>query len=251
LCLVCTLAVGIAASARGQSLRPSRADSLLDEGRWTEAEALLYSQSQRAPRDPVKRAALGRFIAMKGAVRTGMVLIEEAQRFGLDEDVTRSLVLPLRAVIEWRAAASTLTRDSTVAVRPPSNGDALFQLALPRTDSAGKAIDANDVSEVVWHDVVDRGVGLDSLRTSGRPIGIEVFEAFVPSVDVRSQELTLHTNQRSALSATGRRYSVLRTAAGVRVLVGDHRVLSLPAALRALSPSWWQLDLVHGILVVR
>ncbi|MDB4917015.1 MAG: hypothetical protein JWM95_4659 [Gemmatimonadetes bacterium] len=240
-----------AASATAQGYRLTRADSLIDEGRWTEAEGLFYSQSQRAPRNPVMRAALGRYIAMKGAVRTGMVLIEEAQRFGLDESEAQTILAPLRAVLEWRASATMLHRDSTLSVRPPSSDDALFQIPFPRTDSAGRVLDRTDVSEVVWHDVVDRGIGLDSLRTRSRPIGIEVFEAFVPSLDVRKQELTLHTNGRSALSATGKRYSVMRTAAGVKVLVGDRRVLSLPAALRELSPAWWQLDLVHGILVVR
>jgi hypothetical protein len=29
------------------------------------------------------------------------------------------------------------------------------------------------------------------------------------------------------------------------------RTLSLPAALEELSPGWWQLDLLHGWLVVR
>ncbi len=223
------------AHAQGKlTLKPLRADSLLDEGRWTEAEGLFYSQSQRVPRDPAKRAALGQFIAMKGAARTGMVLIEEAQRFGLDEDLAQALLAPWRAVLDWRSSASTLRRDSTLAVHAASHEDALFQIPFPRTDSTGRTI--TDSREVVWHDVVDRGVGLDSLREASSPIGIEVFEAFIPSLDVRSQKLTLHTNQRSALSASGKRYSVLRTSAGVRVLLTDRRVLSLPNALRELAP---------------
>ena len=49
----------------------------------------------------------------------------------------------------------------------------------------------------------------------------------------------------------GRRYHVLRTASDVRVLLAPGRVGSLPAALRELAPRWWQLDLPHGVLVVR
>ena len=94
-------------------LPPSRADSLLADGRWAEAEAAYYQRAERAPRDPVARAALGRFLAMKGAVRPGMVLIAEARTFGLDEKTTRELVTPLSAILEWRSEAAAFKRDST------------------------------------------------------------------------------------------------------------------------------------------
>ena len=233
-------------------LPPSRADSLLADGRWAEAEAAYYQQSERAPRDPVARAALGRFIAMKGAVRPGMVLIAEARRFGLNRETTRELVTPLSAILEWRNEAAAFKRDSTFGARPSNNPKALFQIALPRTDADGRSLtDQAGVSEVRWHDIVDRQIGLDSLNARARPIGIEVFEALSPSIDVRDGEVTLHVNKRSALSATGRRYQVLRTPREVRVLMGERRVLPLAEALRELAPSWWQLDLPHGLLVVR
>lgn len=248
--LVCT-----PAAARAQERAPlplTRADALLEEGRWAEAEAAFYAQSERSPRDPLARAALGRFIAMKGAVRPGIVLIEEARQFGLDAATARELLVPLRAIIEWRTAAAELKKDSTLTVRVPDEGSALFQVPLPRTNAGGRAIvQAGDTKAMVWHDVVDRGVGLDSLAAPGNPMGIEIFEGLVPSLDVRTGKLTLHANSRSALSATGRRYQVLRSPREVLVLVGDRRVLPLVEALRELSPSWWQLDLPHGLLVVR
>jgi hypothetical protein len=37
----------------------------------------------------------------------------------------------------------------------------------------------------------------------------------------------------------------------VRVLLGPGHVASLPSALRELTPRWWQLDLPHGVLIVR
>lgn len=233
-------------------LPPSRADSLLASGRWAEAEAAYYLQSERAPRNPVARAALGRFIAMKGAVRPGMVLIAEARKFGLDRETTRELVTPLSAILAWRSDAAAFKRDSTLGARPPNDRKALFQIALPRTDADGRPLTVqSSVSEVTWHDVVDRQIGLDSLNARTRPIGIEVFEALSPSMDVRQGEVTLHANPRSALSAPGRRYQVLRTPRAVRVLMGEGLVLPLAEALRELDPSWWQLDLPHGVLVVR
>ena len=249
--IVCSvLAQG--AGAQGRARLPlTRADSLLEDGRWAEAEAAFYQQSELAPRDPVARAALGRYIAMKGAVKPGMVLIAEARKFGLDRRIAAELQAPLSAIQQWREEAAGLNRDSVLEARTPRDSRALFEIALPRTDAEGRPVGRTGVSEVIWYDVVDRAIGLDSLNTPSRPIGIEVFEALVPSVDVRNGEVTLHSNPRSALAATGRRYPVLRTPREVRVLLGDRRVMELVGALRELKPRWWQLDLVHGVLIVR
>jgi hypothetical protein len=245
--------VGTSSATLAQERSPlplTRADALLEEGRWAEAEAMFYAQSERATRDPIARAALGKFIAMKGAVRPGMVLIEEAQQFGLDAPTARELLRPLRAILDWRAAAVALKKDSTLTVRVPSEGSALFQMPLARAEGRVTK-EPRDAMDIVWHDVVDRGIGLDSLAERGSPMGIEIFEALVPSVNMRTNRLTLYANSRSALSATGRRFQVLRTQREVLVLVGDRRVLPLVEALRELAPSWWQLDLPHGLLVVR
>lgn len=252
LLLALAIAPGLLRAQDSAPLRATRADSLLADGRWAEADAAYYQQSVRAPRDPNVRAALGRFIAMKGAVRPGMVLIAEARKFGLDRATTRELVTPLSAILEWRTEAASVRRDSTLGARRPSGAPALFQIALPRTDADGRPlVDATGVSEITWHDVVDRQIGLDSINARGRPIGIEVFEALVPSVNVRDDEVTLHANTRSALAASGKRYQILRTASAVRVLLDDRRVLGLAAALRELDPDWYQIDLLHGFLLVR
>ena len=246
--------VFVAAVAQGQSrtsLPRSRADSLLEDGRWAEAEAAFYQQAEVAPRDPIARAALGRYIAMKGAVKPGMVLIAEARKFGLDRRIASELAAPLSSILQWRAEAALFTKDSVLEARSPNDARALFQVALPRTDAEGRPVNPGSVSEVIWYDVVDREIGLDSINAPTRPIGIEVFEALSPSVDVREGEVTLHANPRSALSATGRRYQVLRTPREVRVLIGDRRVVTLAVALRELRPRWWQIDLVHGVLIVR
>jgi hypothetical protein len=244
------LAPGAAAQST-TSLRLTRADSLLEEGRWSEAETAFYRQSELAPRDPVARAALGRFLAMKGAVKPGMVLIAEARKFGLGRRITAELEAPLSAILQWRTEASDVRKDSVLDARPSKDPRALFAVALPRTDVDGHPVSRSDVSEVIWYDVVDRAIGLDSLNAATRPIGLEVFEALVPSVDVREGEVTFHANPRSALSASGSRYQVLRTPQEVRVLIGDRRVVSLTEALREMQPKWWQIDLLHGVLIVR
>ena len=238
-----------AATTLGAQLPPTRADSLLEQGRWAEAESMFYLQSERAPRNPYHRAALGRFLGMKGAVKPGIVLIEEARQFGLDASVARQLIVPLRAIADLReATGSGFTRDSVMIAGPARSPFALFSVSLSGWDLLK---DRARAERGRWLDVVDRPVGLDSIGPPARVIGIEWFEAFAPSFSAKDSTLTLHANRRSALSAVGRRHQVLRTREGIRVLMGERRVLPLAAALREMAPSWWQLDLMHGLLVVR
>ena len=80
--LVLALAAG-ALPARAQRY-VTRADSLLRQGRVFAAEELYYTAVRKAPRDPVARLALGRYLAARGALRPGAVLMEEARFFGGD-----------------------------------------------------------------------------------------------------------------------------------------------------------------------
>jgi hypothetical protein len=234
----------------GRSPLPrSRADVLLDAGLWPQAEEAYYAQSRFRPRAPAPRAALGRYLAMKGAVLPGTILIEEALKFGLDSTVARALLAPWRSVMEWRTIA-TIHADSVIVVRPPRDSTALFRLPLPARAAAGSAPRAS-YRDTVWADVVPRLIGSDSLYTRSPRVGIELIEALVPSLDTATMRLTLHADARAVARSTGQRYPLLRDAKDIRVLMTAGRTLSLPAALRELAPKWWQVDLVHGVLVVR
>ena len=229
------------ARAQERALPASEADALLDAGRWAEAEEMLYAAARARPRDPIARARLGRYLAMKGALRPGLVLIEEAAEFGLSPSTTRALAVPIRTMIEWRERAATLERDSTIAVRPTSTPEALLRLPIAR-GSAG---------DTVWADLVTRPIGRDSASAPSPRVGLETIEALVPSFDAANHVLRLHADARAPLAAVGRRYPVLRTERGVLVLVAPGRVRPITDALRELAPRWWQLDLPRGLLVVR
>lgn len=71
------------------------ADSLLAEGRLAAAESVYYAASRQRPRDPQVRAALGRFLAARGGVRAGAVLVEEARFFGGDSAALARVLAPL------------------------------------------------------------------------------------------------------------------------------------------------------------
>ena len=72
-----------------------QADSLLAEGRLDAAESAYYAAARNAPRDPTIRAALGRYLAARGGVRAGAVLLEEAQFFGGDSAALARVLVPL------------------------------------------------------------------------------------------------------------------------------------------------------------
>lgn len=237
------------AYAQRAQLPRTRADMLLESGLWPQAEEAYYAQSSARPRDPIARAELGRYLAMKGAVLPGTVLIEEAMQFGLDSALGQRLLRPWRKVLDFRSIAS-LQMDSVIRVRPPLDSLALFRISVPGNALAQTRRSTNE-TRMLWLDVVPRQIGADSIPSAAPQIGIETLEAFVPSYDTVSKRVVLHADPKSALRAEGERYRVLRDSREVRVLMTSGRTLSLPAALSELAPSWWQLDLLHGWLVVR
>ena len=219
----------------------SEAESLIDAGRWAEAEGMLYAGVRARPRDPIARARLGRYLAMKGALRPGLVLLEEAGEFGLPSTALRALAAPIRTLLDWRERVASSARDSTIAVRPPVGEGALMRIPVERAARA----------DTLWADLVTRMVALDSASSVTPIVGIETIDAAVPAFDVANHTLRLSADARSALRAVGRRYPVLRTEREVRVLLAPGRVRPLAEALRELAPRWWQLDLPHGLLVAR
>jgi hypothetical protein len=132
-------------------------------------------------------------------------------------------------------------RDSTIFVRPPAGDGALMRFPLERAARG----------DTLWADLVPRMIAFDSASDVNPRVGIETIDAAVPAFDVANHSLRLHADPRSPLRAVGRRYPVLRTEREVRVLLAPGRVRPLDEALRELTPRWWQLDLPHGLLVVR
>ena len=84
----------------------ARADNLLRVGRMFAAETLYYYAVRRAPRDPEARLALGRYLAARGALRIGAVLMEEARYFGADPKKVAVHLAPVYAQLgDFRALA--------------------------------------------------------------------------------------------------------------------------------------------------
>jgi hypothetical protein len=89
----------------------ARADTLLIAGRVFAAESLYYVAVRRSPRDPVARLALGRYLAQRGALKVGAVLMEEARFFGGD---------PTRVAVELAPVYQRLGEYNHLAALPAS-----------------------------------------------------------------------------------------------------------------------------------
>lgn len=103
--LLLTIPLLAAAPLQAQGML-SRADNLLRVGRMFAAETLYYYAVRRAPRDPEARLALGRYLAARGALRVGAVLMEEARYFGADPKKVAVYLAPVYAQLgDFRALA--------------------------------------------------------------------------------------------------------------------------------------------------
>lgn len=88
----------------------TRGDLLLRGGRVDAAESAYYAAAARRPRDPGARLALGRYLAARGALRVGAVLLEEARFFGGDSAVVARELAPVYARLNDYAALAALPR---------------------------------------------------------------------------------------------------------------------------------------------
>jgi len=85
-----------------------QADSLLALGRLASAESAYYAASRANPRDPAARAALGKYLAARGATKVGAVLLEEARFFGGDSISLARALVPMYERLNDYASIDTL-----------------------------------------------------------------------------------------------------------------------------------------------
>lgn len=104
------------------------ADSLLASGRLAAAESTYYAAARDRPRDPITRAALGRYLAARGATKVGAVLIEEARFFGGDSAALAEVLAPLYYRLGDFASLASLR---PVVLTPPERRRAIWLADRP------------------------------------------------------------------------------------------------------------------------
>lgn len=145
----------------------ARADSLLRRGRVFAAETLYYYAVRRTPRDPAARLALGRYLAARGALRIGAVLMEEARFFGGDPKTVGTYLAPVYARLGDYKALSALpgsplpyaqrARAEWLGANPPT---------IEGPDSATVPLAAGDSTSLGGIDIV---IGGDTVHASIDP----------------------------------------------------------------------------------
>jgi hypothetical protein len=182
------LALSLPAAARAQ-WAVAYADSLLASGRVAAAESMYYAASSSRPRDATARAALGRYLAARGALRIGAVLLEEARLFGGDTATIARALAPIYGSLgDYRALAtlpaSPLSRPERdrvhwlVAHAPvlefPDSIDTLTY--RPIDDGAGLGVVTINIAEHDIEAVIDpRAPGVVLRGKARRGRGLKVF----------------------------------------------------------------------------
>lgn len=212
----------------------ARADTLLIAGRIFSAESLYYIAVRRAPRDPVARLALGRYLAQRGALKVGAVLMEEARYFGGDAaqiavdlapvyerlgEYNHLAALPSSAVPYGERMRAEFLRDNAPAVAGPDSASVPYEVT-----------DSQLLGRVVLR------IGDDTVRAT---------------IDARASGLVLDTAwaRRKGIRRFGSRSTPWRDVLAVTpvVALGPYTLTNVPtrfAALRSAARATIGLDLL-------
>ena len=219
----------LAVSAGAQSSAPSpapplvlRADRLLNAGRVFAAESLYYAAVQQDPRNPATRLALGKYLAERGALRVGAVLMEEARYFGGDPAViARDLAPVYEGLDDW----------SSLAVLPASPLSAAERKRAEWLRDHPPAVDGPDTGTVMYRVTDTDLLGQVELRVGTTRV--------LATIDGRAKGLVLDTSfaRRKSLrlftASGGERAGSAPAAVALAVHVGDFTLRNLPVTLAA------------------
>jgi hypothetical protein len=232
--LLTTLSLLVAAPLGAQGVI-TRADNLLRVGRVFAAETLYYYAVRRAPRDPEARLALGRYLAARGALRIGAVLMEEARYFGADPRKVAVYLAPVYAQLgDFRALAGLPNTPLQNAER--SRAEWL-------RDNA-PAVEGPDSLSIHWTPADTGALGTVVLR-----IGQASVRA---TLDPRAHGLVLDTawmRSKETKVFASKFDNDVRNAAGVTLAVGMGD-LTLRRVLTSFAPQPSPTDAVLGLDVL-
>lgn len=232
-----------------------RADALLRQGQIFEAEALYYYAARAEPRNATPRVALGRYLASRGALRVGAVLLEEARFFGGDRRAIAEQLAPVYARLGDYRALSSLpnsplayperARAEWLAENPPeTTGPDSVMLALSPGASAplGQvrvAIGGDTVMAII--DVAVTGVVLDTAWAGRR--GIRVFRSSTDA-SVRDHAGVVLSLGLGGLRRTG-------VPVGFQAMGGSRMARIGVDVLEDYAPTWIRAGAGGGTLVLR
>jgi hypothetical protein len=217
-----------------------QADSLLALGRVSAAESLYYAASSARPRDATARAALGRYLAARGALRIGAVLLEEARQFGGDTArIARSLAPIYGSLGDYRALATLPRSPLTTAEQSRTRWLVVHPPVLEFPDS---------VARIPYKPLNDgKGLGVISLTIGERRVDA-VIDPQASGVVVRGA----FARKRRGLRAFGDDSSGA-VAVVPELHIGDVTLSNVPARINAESGKQdrGRSDVLIGLDVLR
>ena len=202
----------------------TRADSMLSWGQVLSAESLYYRAASLEPRNPAGRLALGKYLAARGVLRVGAVLMEEALYFGGNADTVSKHLAPVYAALgDWRTLATL--RGASLTYGERARAEWLMRHA-PEVDGPDSA--------VVPYSPSDSVIGYVTIV-----VGSDTLDA---TIDPRVQGLVLDSVFRRRTSVrrfASRNEKDWRNASWVAnaVTIGAMRLTNLPVALGATGHS--------------
>jgi hypothetical protein len=235
--IACVAALALVASARltAQDVRPvtpSEADVAISEGRLADAEKLLFDASFAAAHDPAARGALGMFLASRGRLKVGAVLLDEARQFGGDPAV----IDPRLARIDtWLGDWAAIAALKHYAAAGPLHERALWLVHHPSAregdDSVTVALEPNEIA----------GLGRITLAVGGENVDVDI--------DPTADGLVLPPN--SAVTSASLQFGMHDTtsvAVVYAVGIGGMRLLNVPARLSPVARPTIGLDILAPLM---
>ena len=212
----------------------ARADTLLIAGRIFAAESLYYVAVRRGPRDPVARLALGRYLAQRGALKVGAVLMEEARYFGGD---------PVRIAVELAPVYGRLGEYNHLAALPAS--------AVPYGERMRAEYLRDNRPGIAGPDSAMVDYQVNDSQLLGRVMLLIGADTVVATIDARTEGLVLDTAwaRRKDLLRFGARKLATRDIDAVTpsVALGPYTFSNVPtrfAVMRGANKATIGVDLI-------
>jgi hypothetical protein len=200
----------------------ARADTLLIAGRIFSAESLYYIAVRRSPRDPAARLALGRYLAQRGALKVGAVLMEEARYFGGD---------PARIAVELAPVYQRLGEYNHLAALPAS--------AVPYAQRMRAEYLRDNRPGIAGPDSASVEYTVNDSQLLGRVRLLVGADTLMATIDARAEGLVLDTSWagRKELRRFGPRAAALRDVDAVTpsVVLGPYTLTNVPTHFAPLN----------------
>ncbi len=228
----------------------ARADSLVSAGQLARAEAVYYSVSRQQTRDPEARAALGSYLASRGAFLIGATLLDEALAFGGDTARLAARRAPILQVAgDWAQVAALRRSPLSGAERARAAWLSADPPAMRGEDSVTVAFFPSSAGALGRFWLV---IGTDSLATdvdaSSDELVIGDYRAFAHRVELFAVSGDGGASAAVVRSADLGGIVLTNVPARVDARLGPQRARIGLTMLAALAPT---IDAAAGVITVR